>query len=409
MRQVLLAMSTFVLTVAWILVFVTTVPATLRSAPTSLDSEDVATARAFYDAVNTTVVTADDSKLDTMASETLIDENANTYGRSGREQLTVQIETLRHLTPPPRIDVRLAATGDRMVVAHVEMKLVDRQFIVGVMPSQSGLIWPAIETLRIANGQVVERTYRSTGLFAWTQLREETLDLEIPFRTTLEAHPWTVQPGASTLLATGETPAILQLGSGLLEISLHPSASGSVGVYRAGSGNKLAESIKISAGDSVEMQPGELAIVPSDSMLTLRNTGLQLVTASQLSFFAPMDPSELDLIEHEPKQSSPGQLSSNLPATKTVALTSSSRMHVGLLEMSPLATISIDPDTEVMRILTAGNNVIALPGDETSSESVEAFSGPLKVYTWEEIDASLRFTNTGPELTLVWIVSITAA
>jgi mannose-6-phosphate isomerase-like protein (cupin superfamily) len=246
-------------------------PLDVSDAP-GASADTVATARAFFSAVNAVLATGDATLLGDWVTPDVL-EHPLRPGATGRRGLAHALLARRAVFPGLQVVLDEARTADGdLVVVRVHTTGPTTGVFLGLPVSATAAAWGPVDLLRIVNRRVVERWGGAAESMVLDPLSEASLPAALtnaPHEIAVRRVTWDL----GTTLAVIENPAawFLFVERGTLSVAEQPGPP-----------------VPTGSGRHAELGPGDTFVVPPGARFNASNEGRLPVTILAVAVWTPL-------------------------------------------------------------------------------------------------------------------------
>lgn len=229
---------------------------------------NVGLVHAYYDAINA-ALDGDAAPLWRVLGPNLVDHAARPGETTDRAGFLDAVNGLRTNAPTLRLTVDDVAVQNDRAAARVRTVGGNEAAFMG-SPIAPDRLWPAVDFLRIAGGQIVERWGVQAGSAIFEPLLATTVPVAQPFRKALVLEQWRFAPGAEETSVASAGVLVLRIEAGTLAVrTRQQGGNGEVWVPTSagpGTGDLPADVV-------TRLGPGDVLVVAQGDRFAARNDG----------------------------------------------------------------------------------------------------------------------------------------
>jgi hypothetical protein len=370
MHRPLLLLATTLLVAASIAVTAVSATLTPLSNPNApADARSIATVRRYYDAVNSMIATGDPGLLRDIISNELIEIDPPL---AGREDIEDYAAYLHRALPDTRLKAGPVTAHGAQVIARVTVQRNSDALPLGFMEDGLSVLWPSSEMFLVSEEQIIQREFRWDGLVTIEPVDGFAAGARIPGAHTSPITLNQFESGEEAGFTTRDTPAIHRIVSGNLQFDLSRWAPESALVLQVSPDAVGQIPQQVLPGQSRDLGPGDVLVVPPNSAYALRNpwpVPASAVHMAVAAFAEPATDMDTSFIYDDFRVSN--QLLLTLPIDD---VNSSAQLGLGIATMMPGSRLMIDPATRLLVLWTETGELVTTASRIACSETGVASS-----------------------------------
>jgi hypothetical protein len=381
---------------------------------TSDVSAGVEIARRYYDAINHMIASGDSTPLYEVVDSEMIELDPPGAGFDGREGTARYLRFLHATAPDTRIEPASITEHRGQVIVHVSVRHLTPSTMLGIALDDQSPRWPAVELLRVARGQIVERQASWAGMVALTPETDLPFDLAIPHRRELVAALNHFGPRTMWQYVTIDAPEILRMLAGGISIELSDSALEPLFVLAPTGNAENTQQRSILPGQIAEVGPGDVVIIPPGTAFTITNHLDRKASVMHLSAAIPHVPDGNP--ESLARSVRLGIVEETLAWLQSGDLDGPAQISFGTATLMPGARLETAAETELLIACSMSGTLHCVhyqPGSEGD--------GMVRVYKFldgeEDVAPMLLLTresgrdvllNAGNQTATAWIIAVSS-
>jgi hypothetical protein len=411
MRQPLMLLMTGLLAAASIAIALVASSLERPPATETTDSASVLAVYRFYEAVNDMISTGDPTSLHQFVHPDLHDLDASPAGSAGRCAIEGYLTYLHAAVPEMRIEPELVLGDGAEVMAIAAVSHDTSTLPLGFLLDQPSMLWPRHEQFLVSSEQIIARQVDWSEPAKIDRFDAFPTSLDLDPQHPLEVTLTEAAAGTTWSFDTTETPAVLMMDRGNLEITLSKPASDSAFVLDAESPATTQTAERMRPGTPRTIGAGEVVIVPPEASYTVQNQWddpAVLVTIAVA--VPPLDGAESATFALFPQ---PGMYIRSLLTLQVRQLDTPSHMQFGSVSMPPGSRLAVDPATSLMVVWAESGAIVSATARSGCIESGYASSPqtaserPYLLCPGGDAEQA-SIVNAGPEPATAWVIAITS-
>ncbi len=361
---------------------------------------DVSAARRFYDAVNLTIATGEDTALHDVLAPQVLEQTSE----EGEMSLVHYLEYLHATSPTLRLVADPLLRSGESIVAWVSVVGETSHLPLGLEMTSTDAYWPQMEVLRVSGRLVVER--QPSSALPTTIDRVATLsdmgERSGDFSLNLSRHE--VAPTGIARFTAIRSSAVIEIAAGTGSVLVKNAPEGGVALFDPVTRDGFGAAPRVLGEGRTAVVPGMTIVAHPGSELSILNFGNDPIVLVALSV------DERGATPESGKAGGTGSLAvkSQLLWHFAIDGTSATPMvEIGRAAMRPGSQLLADPDRVLAMVLNSESDALLMTGAESCAASEDVLPvGNLRLHC-QSTSEGVHLINTSERLEWAWVVAVT--
>jgi hypothetical protein len=336
-------------------------------------------------------------------------------GFGGREGIEQYLGFLHAAAPDTLIEPASIADDRGQLFVHLSVVREPATTMLGIALDEQTPLWPEVEALRVAGGQIIERRASWDGMAILAPETDFAFELDVPERRELAAALNNYAPRTMQSFATIDAPEILRVLDGEVAVALSDSAAAPAYLLEPASNDGPPQYHTKLPGQTAQLAAEDVAVIPPGSAFTVTNLLDRPASVLRLSASIPLGPgSNPESLASNPQH---GISVHSLASLRPGDLDGPAHISLGTVTLMPGGRLAAAPDTKLL-IACPDSGTPRCMHDESGCER----NGMVQVYQFldmaeEEIPLLLLARESGREVLVnvglkpatAWIIAVSSA